>query len=693
MPTFQITTEQSIWFFPLCLLLGFGYAFWLYRKDDRFEDTKKWIKQVLFFCRFSLVSILAFLLLSPFIKIISNTIEKPIVIFAQDNSSSILMNKDSSFYKDEYLKQTEEFIGELSKDFEVKKYTFGETLNNNQPIDYSEKSTNLSEVFNQIESKYYNQNVGALILASDGIYNQGSNPLFLNSSPPYNIYTILLGDTTIRRDLILKEVIHNKITFLKNKFPVEIFAQINKAAGKKTTLKIIQNESVLYTKDFFIQNHTFSISETVILEAKNTGTQHYRIEFSELDDETSIINNKKDIYIEVLDGRQNILILANSPHPDIAAIKKSIESNENYKVTTDYYSSFNGNLTPYSLLIAHQIPTNQPLFKVLQTNPIPVWYIIGTQSSEIEINRLNLGVELQNSKGQFNDILPKSNSQFPLFTLSENTQKLIEKFAPLKGYFGNYKPTFEIYPLLNQKIGNIETKNPLLYYAQLDSKKLAVLFGEGIWKWRMQDFLTNQNHNAINELINKTVQFLSLKEDKSKFRISHNSLFKENEEIIINAELYNDSYELINDPEVKITLTGENQKNYNFIFNKTSKAYFLNAGVLPTGSYSYSAHTTLGDKKYVQNGKFQVIPLVLEANSTTANAQLLQNIASKYGGKMVYPNLMKSLADEIRSNKNITSIIFEELKIKEWIHLRWLFFVLLTLLSLEWFMRKQNGAY
>lgn len=689
----NIATELPIWLVFFCLIAGFAYSFLLYKNDARFNEVKPIVKQTMFISRFVLVSILSFLLLSPFIKTLFNKIEKPIIVIAQDNSSSILMNKDSLFYKTNYQKKIDDLVTDLSKNYEVKKYTFGENLKENKPTDFTEKITNISNVFNEIESKFYNQNVGAVILASDGIYNQGTNPLYLSSLPPYSVYTITLGDTTIQRDLILKEVNHNKITFLKNQFPLEIFAVVNKSKGQKTQLKILQNNTIVFSKDYSISSNSFSITETILFEAKKIGTQHYRVEFSVIENEISKTNNSKDIYIDVLDGRQNILILANSPHPDIKALKTSIESNENYKVTTKFTSDFDGNFSPYSLVIVHQIPQNNTSIKQLNSSNISTLYIVGNQSSEQEFNALNLGVNISNSKNNFNDISPKVNQQFSLFTLSENTTKIIQNFPPLFGFFGNYQLKENGYQLLNQKIGNVETENPLLIFFEKANKKNAVLFGEGIWRWRMQEYLMTKNNDATNELINKTVQFLAIKDDKSKFRIILNKSFFENEEIIINAELYNDSYELINEPEVQISLENSKGKKFNYVFNKTTKAYVLSAGILNPDIYNFKATTKLGDKIYSQKGQFQIIPLVIESNNSTADFQLMQNLAKKFGGKMFYPENIKDLSSSIEQNSNISSIIYEEHDIKEWIQIKWIFFILLLLLSLEWFLRKRNGAY
>lgn len=689
----NIETEQPIWLVTVCLLLGFFYAYFLYKKDARFDEVKPLIKKTMFGARFVLIALLSFLLLSPFIQTLFNKTEKPIIIFAQDNSASILMNKDSAFYTTTYQTKIDDFINKLAENFQVRKFTFGEELKDEKTIDFSEKITNLSAVFEQIESKFYNQNVGAVILASDGIYNQGVNPVYQTNSSMYSVYSLALGDTAVKRDVVLKEVNHNKITFLKNQFPFEVFGLAKKAKGQKTRLKITHNNTILYSKDYLIENDNYSISETILLDAKQVGTQQYRIELQSIDGETTLSNNVKEVFVEVLDGRQKVLILAHAPHPDIKALKQSIESNENYQVTNQLINEFDGNTKPYSLVILHQVAENNVALKSIAESSLSAWYIVGAQSNESVFNQLNLGIKVNKSRGVFNDILPKVDTQFPLFTLSEQTQNTIKNFPPLLGFFGEYELKNNGYQLLNQKIGSVETNNPLFIFFQQNDKKNAVLFGEGIWKWRLQEFLINKNNDATNELINKTVQFLSVKDDKSKFRIIYDNSYHENEELIIKAELYNDSYELINEPEVKLTVENSDNKKFNFLFNKTTKAYFLNAGLLPPGAFQFVAETVYGEKKYTQKGKFQVLPLVLEANNTTADFQVLSNIAQKHGGKMFLPSQLDELAAEIEQNKNISSIIYEEQSIKDLINLKWIFFILLILLTLEWFLRKQQGAY
>ena len=60
---------------------------------------------------------------------------------------------------------------------------------------------------------------------------------------------------------------------------------------------------------------------------------------------------------------------------------------------------------------------------------------------------------------------------------------------------------------------------------------------------------------------------------------------------------------------------------------------------------------------------------------------------------MFSPKQLNELVKEIKSNQAIASVIYEEKELKEIIHLKWIFFMLLVLMSLEWYLRKRNGAY
>ena len=217
--------------------------------------------------------------------------------------------------------------------------------------------------------------------------------------------------------------------------------------------------------------------------------------------------------------------------------------------------------------------------------------------------------------------------------------------------------------------------------------------GEGIWRWRLQDFAMHGNHNLFDELISKTVQYLSVKADKSFFKVLGKNNFLENEAIELEAEVYNESYELINEPEVNITITNSDNKKFPFTFSKTTNAYRLNAGMMPVGEYRYEARVKIGEKITTQRGEFSISALQVELTNTIADHQLLYSLSKKHDGQMVYPDELDKLAEQLNNRTDIKSVSYTQNKLADLVNLKWIFFLVLALLSIEWFIRKRNGAY
>ena len=693
----NLITEYPIWFIFFCFLLGALYAFVLYRKDKLLADVSKWTKRILAAFRFLAVSVLAFLLLGPLLKTIFREVEKPVIIIAQDNSESILIGKDSVFYKTEYKEKLEELINNLQNKFDVKSYSFGDEITNAIDLSFHEKQTGISDLLEEIYNRYSNRNVGAIVIASDGIYNKGSNPVYASSKIKFPIYTIALGDTSVKKDIILTKVAHNRLAYLGNSFPLEIIAEARKCKGNNMQLTIYKGKELLFSKKMDINSDNFTQTIPVLLEAKEAGIQRYKVRLSRVEEEVSFANNEQDIFIDVLDGRQKILILANAPHPDITALKQSMELNDNYEVTVALANDFNQSLKDYNLVVLHQLPSlTNPIVKIIEDlvkNNTSRLFILGNHSSLNYFNNLQTGLTITGNAGKQNESQAFLTDNFTLFTLNENTLNSVKKFPPLITPFGNYKVSGASHALLNQRIGIVDTKEPLVLFNAAEQSKTGVIAGEGIWRWRMADYSENQNHDVFDELISKMVQYLSVKVDKSHFRVLTKNNYYENEAVEFDAELYNDSYELINEPEVSMTIINSDNKKFPYVFNKTTNAYHLNAGILPVGDYRYEARVKAGDKILTEKGEFSVSPLQVESINTVADHQLLYNLAQQHMGEMVYKNELNQLEEMLINREDIKPVSYTQQKLNEMINLKWVFFLILVLLSFEWFIRKRSGAY
>ena len=483
---FNLITEQPFWFIIFCLLAGAAYATILYRRENLLNEIQPWLKGMLAFFRFFTVSLLAFLLLGPLLRSVFKTDEKPIIVIAQDNSESVLLGTDSVSLNANLVTPLNNVISSLSQKYDVRTLNFGENTREGIDETFGDKLTNISDLFNQLSAKYENRNVGAVVIASDGLYNQGSNPAY--SLPKFKVpfYTIALGDTIVRKDLVISNVRHNRLAFLGNTFPLEVVINARQCGGERSLLSISNDSAVVFSKNISISGNNYHLKVPVFLDAKEIGIQKYTVKLSELDNEISTGNNVRSLFIEVSESKQKILVLINAPHPDVSAFKSAIESNQNYEVEIHKAKTFAGSLSEFNLVVLHGLPsaTNKAtdIIEKIKRAGASQLYIISNQTSIADFNALNTGLNISESKNKVNEVLPLLNTNLSLFTLSDKSNLLVSNFPPLTSPFGIYKSSASNYVLMNQKIGVVNTDNPLVLFNVDSETKTGIMAGEGLWR-------------------------------------------------------------------------------------------------------------------------------------------------------------------------------------------------------------------
>lgn len=677
----------SAWWVLLCLAVGVVYALVFYH-----HQKKDFLFYVLFSFRTILVAMLSFLLLSPFLQLRKEQEEQPLVIIAQDNSASLPLSA-KNFNFSEYSLQLKEFIKQLDSKYETLLLTFGAHINRSDTIDYSEQQTNVSQVFDYIKQEYGNKNVGAVIIASDGIINKGNSvgqQALLSKTP---VYTIALGDTVLKKDIIIRNVNYNRIVYLGNEYPLEVNLSAYSASGNTTNVTVETADGQRKIQSFLIDKDDWKKSVQFQLEAQKSGMQKIKISVSSVGGEVSLQNNHQTIYIEVLEGKEKVLVLANAPHPDLNAIKQAISSNKNYEVDVFLAEEAPKNTKAYNVIVLHNLPSvSFPLKTFLAENRHkPFWFILGTAVNVSHFNQ-NQSIIQWNGNNTIQEYYAELNKDFFNFSLSPTTIDLFQNLPPLTGLYGQYKSIGSVEYLLSQRMGGLTTTQPLLGFVKQNNINHAFLTGEGIWRWRVENYRKQHNFEACDELITKTIQYLSVREEKRKFRAyPSKNRFTEDEAVILNAELYDDVYQPVENAEIALELKNEEGGKFSFLFAKKDKFYELNAGYLPSGEYTFVANTRFGGKSQKSQGSFLIEKLNAEYTHTTANHQVLYNMSALSGGKMFYPHQLEQLLQELDSNEKIATIIHTENSYEDLINLKWLFALLMLLLSAEWFLRKRNG--
>jgi hypothetical protein len=677
-----------------CLLAGLLFAWLLYRGTGHLD---KRLRFGLAAARTIVVTGIGFLLFFPLVRRVSYNLEKPIIVIGQDNSLSVGGIKPAGFNEKQYQEDLQRLADQLGRSYEVKVYNFSDGVRNGFDFRNKGKLTNGFQFIDRLNDELLNRNVGAVILASDGIFNRGGSPLYDINKLKAPVYTIALGDTVPKKDVLVANVNHNSLVYLDNEFTMEIQIQAFESKGESTRLTVTENERQVYQNNVKVTSDAFVQHVQVKLKATKLGLQKYTVRLSPIKNEISERNNIQQVFVDVIDARQKVLIAASGPHPDIAALKEAITLNKYYDLKVALGEELNGlNVNDYSLVILYQLPAMQAevnafLGKVQQSNAA-VWYILGAQSNLYAFNQMQKQVNFNGNPATLQDIFGYADPNFTAFDLNPPAVKMIEDFDPLQSPFGKVTVAANATVALSQRIGKIRTGAPLLFFVNDNGRKSGYLIGEGIWRWRLSEAQQDQPAGVFSGLVSNTVQYLSVKDDKRKFKVyTSKNTFDENENVLINAVLYNDSYGTVNTPDVSIQLKNTEGKIYNFLFSRTESAYQLDAGTLPAGSYTFAASTVLGDKKHSARGLFYVNALNSEYQQTLANHQLLHSMSAQTNGRMYMPRDLLGILKDIAGNEQIKTLSYEDRRYEELINFKWLFALILTLLTLEWFFRKRNG--
>ncbi len=302
-------------------------------------------------------------------------------------------------------------------------------------------------------------------------------------------------------------------------------------------------------------------------------------------------------------------------------------------------------------------------------------------------------MQIAANPGQSDRVTGQLNPSFQLLNLDPQRLAILERLPPLSVPFGEYRLTPGSEVVLYQRVGSVATTKPLLTVNTAGERKVAVLSGEGLWQWRQEEFALTEKQEVVDELFQKVIQLLSVKEDKRKFRVYPVSAeFDAGDRVAFQTEIYNDIYEKIYGQEVQLDITDERGKVQNYTYTYTAENPRFEISGLSEGAYRYRAAATLRSGREQVSGQFIVTDTDLEAQNTTADFGLLREVAQRTGGRFVQPNTLDGLVQIMTNNRPPDRLDSSE-QMAELIQLKWLFFLLLLLATTEWVLRKYSGSY
>lgn len=646
--------------------------------------------------RVLVLGILVLLLINPYVRHRSSVVEQPLVVLAHDNSASVVLGKDSAFYKTDYQDRFNTFREALSRDFQVHEYLFGQEVRDFDALDFSDQLTDLSAMMRSVERRYYKRNVGAVLLFTDGIHNRGLDPALLADKMAFPVHCVVLGDTLTHPDLAVKDVHYNKKVSLGATFPLRVMVGAVDCAGQKAMLTVRVDGRAVARQELEVNTNRYSKEVDFMLEADTKGVRQVEIEISGLEEEAQRLNNVKRIFVEVQDQKYKVLCVADAPHPDLGALKSVL--NDDCVMNFVFGHEEIPDLSGYQLLMLHQAPSRRTdmdaLYAQLERNKkIPMLVVVGAATETNALGKLQQAVGLRRmGANTMLDVKAVVNNAFGTFTLSDLLKEKVGRFPPLAMPYLEIEPLASHDDLLLQEVLGVKSGQPLMTFVKGD-RKMAFVFGTNLWRWRLYNYYQDKNSAVFDELFSKTLKYLMLNADDG-LNVFVKEAYYTNEPVVMTAEVRNPSNELVTEPDLSLQIVNKKTGDtYDYVFAKREHDYELNAGALPEGVYTYRAQAEMTGRTLSAWGSFEVVALGIEAEQLTADVSLLRSLSAATGGKCYTVDELSLLLEDLRADPRITSVEHHETRFEDLIHTKWLLLVAIGLAAIDWLLRKMFGTY
>ena len=671
--------SKTILYIILAAIVALGIVVFQYIYKQK---AKSKIYLLLAFLRFVGIFGLLLLLINPQFAQKTYTLEKPNLVILADNSTSVAE-------KGEELKEIISKIKaskEISNRFKIADYKFGSDLNILDSLSFQDKNTNIYKSLSSLKDVYAREQMVALVL-SDGNQTIGEDYSYFKIDRNNTIYSMVLGDTTKYKDISVGPIQTNKYAFLKNKFPLETYVSyqgntpVSVSVSVKMNSKIVHKENLKFNAD--VNFKTIAIQ----IDANSVGIKNLEVEVSQLVEERNIKNNRRATSIEVIDEKTKIALISDILHPDLGALKKAIESNEQREVSILKSSASNSVLEDVDLFIFYQ-PTAKfkQSFDFAKSKNANTFIITGSQTDYTFINKLNVGIEIETGYPQ-QEVFGLLNNAFTKYDI---TNFDLTDYPPLVSDAGPILITSPFETLLGTQIKGLNIQQPLLSVIDENGSKRAVLIGENIWKWRVQTYRNTNEFVNFDEFIGNLIRYLTSSKNKSRLNVDYEKVYQGSNNTVITATYFDEAFLFDKNAKVSIKVTNTDTQKIQ-INPMVLKNGFFEADLSNLVAGEYDFVVSVEKESKIEKGSFVISEFDMENQFVSSDNLKMEKLAINSGGKIFYPAQIDVLLKDLSTNDAYVPTEKSTENIVSLIDFKFLLGIIVFAFAAEWFIRKYNG--
>ncbi|SIR17264.1 vWA domain-containing protein [Maribacter ulvicola] len=655
-------------------IVGFQY---IYK-----QKAKSKIHWLLAFLRFLGVFGLLLLLVNPKFSQKYYTLEKPNLVILADNSTSISEQNNELQQLISELKDSKE----VTDRFKIASYKFGSELDVLDSLSFTEKNTNISKSLSALKNVYARQQ-NVTILLSDGNQTIGEDYSYFKTDQNTTIYTVVLGDTTKYKDISVGPILTNKYAFLNNKFPLETFVSYQGSATVSTTVTVKMNDKVVHEENLKLDAQVNLKTIAIEVDANTVGVKNLTVEVTKLSAERNVKNNRRGTNIEVIDEKTKIALISDILHPDLGALKKSIESNKQREVTILQSDTPNSILEEIDLFVFYQ-PTVKfkNVYDFAKARNSNTFIIAGANTDFSFLNTAKVGLEIEDGYPE-QEVFGLLNNGFTKYDISKFD---LFDFPPLVSDAGPILITTPYQTLLGTQIMGLDVQQPLLAVMDENTSKHAFLLGENLWKWRVQTFRNTKSFVNFDEFIGKLIRYLTSSKNKSRLNVSYEKVYEGSSNTLITATYFDEAF--IFDPNAKLKIKVTNKETTKVQTNPmVLKNGYFEADLTNLIAGSYDFIVSVENEPKSASGSFVISEFEMENQFVSSDNVRLEKLALNTGGALFYPSDIKKLIQDLKENDAYVATQKSTENIVSLIDFRLLLALIVFGFAGEWFIRKYNG--
>jgi len=701
--SFNITFNGSLLWIILGSLILIAYTLYIYKFT--IPKIHAYLKYFLILIRTVIIISNLLLIFEPQLTIRSSENIRPVNYLFVDNSSSLAV-KDSLAR----IEKTKNFI----KDFReknsspVKEFLFGIypkkfDPDSNIKLSFSEPLTNFSKIFSQIKD---NHNIGSITIVSDGIITDGYEPIYDAEKLGVPVFTIGIGDTSLSKDLFIKDVLFNQYIFAER--PTEIEVQIVNSGYSNSTVKVS-----LFEENKLIQVKDVVLAPTGINKVKFdytppvSGDKKMRVIASTLPNEENSSNNSYTFYLNVIRNKIKVALISGSPSSDLSAIISSISNDKNIELKRiveisekKFLDQINYSwIDSADVLFLIDFPREKSstelvnkTFSAIQTyKPFFILITPTTDFIKLRIVESQLPFSINSISAENILVQPEIRPEnFNLVFSGLSSQPNIwAALPPLTKNNSSLLPKPESSVLINSIIKNVLVDSPLLISRNIGRQKSIAFLAGDIWRWQLSS--AEKNPLFFQNFINDIIKWLNISDSKKQFIVkTTKKVYNIGENVEFFAELYDQTFRPIADADISLKIFNPST-SFEQKLVKTKDGLF--AGSWESNledDFSFEASAKFdGVSIKSEVGRFSVVTGLIEKNNTRMNIDFLKKLSLSTKGTYYsideYNNLFADL-EKINQVKVKYSVSEYQL----WSH-NWTVVIIILLFTIEWFTRKRMG--